>query len=77
MFRIRSHRNVVVQKMQDEIRLDKYNAEREEREESKKASWRRVQLENSWYTLFEKKKAFVDYILKEKEEDQVRSEPRQ
>ncbi|XP_043285673.1 dynein axonemal intermediate chain 7 homolog [Venturia canescens] len=63
-------KNLLIQKMQEEIKLEMYNAERQYRDDSEKASLRRVQLENSWYLIYDKKKSFMDYVLEDKEEEE-------
>ena len=58
--------------MQEEIRLEKYNAERQIQRDEEEAKMRRVQLEDTWFSIYEKKKAFMDYFLKSKEDEDVR-----
>ncbi|XP_014489011.1 PREDICTED: protein CASC1-like isoform X2 [Dinoponera quadriceps] len=63
----------IIKDMHEEIRWEKYNAERQVSLEEKEAAMREVQLEKTWHALQDHEGAFVKYVTDaEKEENWIR-----
>lgn len=67
-----SHRNLLIKEMQEEIRLAELNVQSQGQQDEEEAAKRRVQLEETWYSIYDQRKAFMDYAVKNKEEEEVR-----
>lgn len=61
----------MIKDMQEEIRLEKYNTERQIVLEDQEAAMRDVQLKETWDLLQHYKSAFMEYIVDTEEEENV------
>lgn len=61
----------MIKDMQEEIRLEKYNTERQIVIENQEAAMRDVQLEETWHLLRNFKSAFMEYVVDTEEQENV------
>jgi len=61
----------IIKDMQEEIRLEKYNTERQILLEEREAGMRNVQLEETLFVLQDYKNAFMKYLIAAEEEENV------
>jgi len=61
----------MIKDMQEEIRLEKYNTERQILLEEREAAMRNVQLEETLFVLQDYKNAFMKYLVAAEEEENV------
>lgn len=64
-------RTRVIKEMQEEIRQEKYNAERQVLLDEKEAGMREVQLEKTWRTLQDHESAFMEYVADAEKKENV------
>ncbi|KAG7201519.1 hypothetical protein KM043_004271 [Ampulex compressa] len=62
-------RDQLIKDMQEEIRLEKYNEERRILLDEEQASLRKVQLEETWFVLYDYKRAFTEHLVASEEEE--------
>lgn len=63
----------LIKDMHEEIRLEKYNTEKQVLLEEREAEMRKVQLEETQFALDDYKSAFMEYITAAEEEENVRT----
>ncbi|XP_024936813.1 protein CASC1 isoform X2 [Cephus cinctus] len=64
------NKNRLIKEMHEEIRLEKINSEKQALLEEQQAAMRKMQLENTWYTVYDNDRAFMDYSIANNEHDE-------
>jgi len=62
----------MIKDMHEEIRLEKYNTEKQVLLEEREAEMRKVQLKETQFALHDCKSAFMEYVTAAEEEENVR-----